>query len=658
MGEMCRHLLHITSWVCGALLLASLAVSTPAVGQAVSPSSTAPAVDLERVPERTRQRIEALGRRIDELTAAAADPAEVARAFGALGRAYLAYEYYDAATATFRRAAELDPSAAPWSYYLGMTAAATGDLAAAAARFRDALDRAPADLPTLVRLARVETERGELAAAGDLYRQALAIDPEVAAVHAGLGEVAALEGKPAVAVEHFERALELLPEATSLHYQLAQQYRRLGDEAAARRHLEQRGDQVPGFPDPLGRAVELERVETAFEVVRQLAEETHRLPVADVIGFAIAQFGDVEGAIEAFERHLESATATADASPARLLFVLGALYARQGDAERALDLYRQALAADPELTEVHTTMAWALRRLGRDDEALEHLGIALARDPDDPTALLRRADMLASRGELEGALADLDRLVRLEPESSEVHLRRGSLLAELGRIEESIAAFREGLARPMARADRALAERHLGSLLVRTGSSEEAIPHFRRAVELDPGYQRARIELATLLLRTGDVEGAAAVFQEARRTRPDDPNAYLGEATARLLLGDEAGAAGVLQAGREGVPGDRRIAASLARLLASASDPSLRDPERALAIARELVDADPSILHRETLAMALAAAGRFDEAVALQEELIASARAQGEEAIAQRMDRVLELYRNRLPCCGDGAVTR
>ena len=64
---------------------------------------------------------------------------------------------------------------------------------------------------------------------------------------------------------------------------------------------------------------------------------------------------------------------------------------------------------------------------------------------------------------------------------------------------------------------------------------------------------------------------------------------------------------------------------ALSRLLAAAADPSLRAPEQALQIASQLTLLQPIPPHQRALALALAATGRFEEAVRTQRQAVAMA---------------------------------
>ena len=83
----------------------------------------------------------------------------------------------------------------------------------------------------------------------------------------------------------------------------------------------------------------------------------------------------------------------------------------------------------------------------------------------------------------------------------------------------------------------------------------------------------------------------------------------------------------------------------LARLLAASPDDSVRDGDRALLLAAEVVQAHPGLQSAQTYAMALAEKGRFKEAAAAQREVIKRfEESGGEEDRAAIFRRRLELY--------------
>jgi tetratricopeptide (TPR) repeat protein len=129
-----------------------------------------------------------------------------------------------------------------------------------------------------------------------------------------------------------------------------------------------------------------------------------------------------------------------------------------------------------------------------------------------------------------------------------------------------------------------LAHDNLGLILFQEGKADEAIAHFRRAVEIRPTSANAHNNLANALRQTGDFRGAREHYQTSLQLDPANPLTY----------------------------------GNLAWLLAACSDAAIRDGPKAVALA-EKADrlsggVNPVVIG--TLAAAYAEAGRFPQAIA------------------------------------------
>ncbi len=155
----------------------------------------------------------------------------------------------------------------------------------------------------------------------------------------------------------------------------------------------------------------------------------------------------------------------------------------------------------------------------------------------------------------------------------------------------------------------------LGNTLVRLGRFDEAKPHLIRAVEIDPDSHRARAELGGLLLRQGKIDQAVAHLRRALELDPD------------LLV----------------------ALVQLASIRATSDDASLRDGHEAVELAtracRLTGHRDPAAL--AALAQAYAAAGRLDMAVATADEATRMAQATGDVRMVDEIRRWMKEHRNR-----------
>jgi tetratricopeptide (TPR) repeat protein len=553
-----------------------------------------------------QEQLAAARARLDALLAAGgAAPEALAAAFGEVGSLYFLYDLVDAAEPALANARTLRPEAFEWHYYLGALYQREGRLEEARASLDRALGLRPGDLPALVRLGRVEVDLGRLDEAERRFEAALGLtaaggageDAGAAAALAGLGRVAFERGDPRRAIERLERALALQPGATSLHHQLGLAYRAAGELERARDHLRRNRHDPVRFPDPL-----VDRLGALL-----LGADAHLKR-----GNLALAAGRLDEAIGEYRRAAE----LAPDDPTHH-YNLGFALVRAGRRAEAMARFARAIELDPAYRNAHYNLAVALAEEGRWPEAAAHYGRAWEIDPLDHAAHLDWALALVQAGEIERSAEELGRLL------AAVDLQNSPL---------------EGRVRL-----------HLGQLRERSGDAAGALERYREAAALAPDLAEAHQALAGALGRAGRFGEAAAAYRRAVELAPGDAGVRFGEAMALLLGGEDAAARRRLEEGVAALPESIPLVHLLARLLATASDPAARDGERAVALARRVLEADRSLAHAETLAMALAEAGRFAEAAEVQGQVIELAEAAGQAERAGEGRRRLALYRAETP---------
>jgi tetratricopeptide (TPR) repeat protein len=210
-----------------------------------------------------------------------------------------------------------------------------------------------------------------------------------------------------------------------------------------------------------------------------------------------------------------------------------------GDAGRAIDAYRRALAINPGNPDATLNLGVALESLGRSAEAAEHYRQALRADPDSAALHYNLALASEGRGGTAEAITHYLETIRLDPRHPEARLNLAAVYGRLGDAEQSIHHYREAV---RVRPDDARAHHNLGSALQDRGLLDEAEPCLARAMELDPKLALARNNMGNLLMARGRTEEAVARYKEALEIDPDCARACsnLGVAMQKLGRYDEA----------------------------------------------------------------------------------------------------------------------
>lgn len=283
----------------------------------------------------------------------------------------------------------------------------------------------------------------------------------------------------------------------------------------------------------------------------------------------------------------------------------------EGDHERAVALYEEILEANETDEEAHFRLAGSLLALSDTGGGERHLRRAIALNADHAGAHFALAMLLAREGRRAEGAEHLERAADLAPENLSWRLQRAQMRASTGNTAGAASELEQIVTRDPGMVE---ARRMLSAVLVGTGRTEEAAVQLQALVALTPDDLQARFNLGLMLFETGR-------YAEARRALDDTLGRFPGDVATRHLL---------------------------ARLLAVSPEKTVRDGARAVELAQSVVDEQPALDHLETLAMALAEAGRFDDAVLWQQRALEQERQVSGGNSPQRLDR-LALYRARQP---------
>lgn len=186
----------------------------------------------------------------------------------------------------------------------------------------------------------------------------------------------------------------------------------------------------------------------------------------------------------------------------------------------------------------------------------------------------------------------------------------------------------------------------LAMLAFRDGRSEEAFANCERSLDLAPKSVPTLLAMIGHLATTGDYQKAAPYCETIKRIAPE--NASVNFQLGRIELGKKDFVAAADRFGKAFAANPRMLPAgnNLAWILATNSDPKLRDGKRAVEIAENICETTQYQDYRffGTLAAAYAEIGDFENAVSIIEKGLQMANAKGDDsAIASFQQRLITL---------------
>lgn len=160
----------------------------------------------------------------------------------------------------------------------------------------------------------------------------------------------------------------------------------------------------------------------------------------------------------------------------------------------SITLYEYSLANGPGSPKIHYNLGLAYSRAERHDDAIDQYRRAIELQPTHDRAWNNLGRTLGLQGKTAEADEAYREAIRLAPDNPLIRVNWAGLLERTGRVDEAIAQRKQALE---VREDFANVNQ-IGVLLAQSGRLEEALPYFRRAVQLEPNNRGARSNLQNL----------------------------------------------------------------------------------------------------------------------------------------------------------------
>jgi len=122
-------------------------------------------------------------------------------------------------------------------------------------------------------------------------------------------------------------------------------------------------------------------------------------------------------------------------------FNTGVNLTENGQYEKALLSFDQAISLEPKYFEAWNGKADVLNRLGRYNESLMAVDTGLGINPQFTQGWINRGAILYNLGRYDDELASYDKAIAIDPQSDVAWFNRAYSLAAMGRYDESLAAF-------------------------------------------------------------------------------------------------------------------------------------------------------------------------------------------------------------------------
>jgi len=238
------------------------------------------------------------------------------------------------------------------------------------------------------------------------------------------------------------------------------------------------------------------------------------------------------------------------------------------------------------------------------------------------------------------------RAIKENPRHANAYNQRGVALANMGHLDQAVADYTKAL-----EIDSNLygAVNNRGSAYYRKGDYDRAISDFTRAIDLNPYLEVTYSNRGIVWIKKGLLKRAISDFNKAVEINPYSYEAHYNRGTAHLSNGSWGRAIKDFSKALDLNPKSYGAYDKLARILASCPDGSYRNGEQAVRYAKKAMELNPDTQYLDTLAMALAEVGRFEDAVYVMERVVSTLADQKEVENIQEYNTRLNTYKKGKP---------
>ena len=355
---------------------------------------------------------------------------------------------------------------------------------------------------------------------------------------------------------------------------------------------------------------------------------------------------------------------------------------RNHDYRNVFSIWEDTIAKRPHNWRVHNEMGGVYSRKKEYAQALNYFNTAIRLAPEQPRSYNNRGAAYTRLGKHNLAIKDFLKTVELDPQLAEGYKNLGFTYNKMENYEQAIIYFNKAIEVSSDVAEfydnRAIAHWHTGNFdqaskdfnkaislnpydakqfsnrgftYLEKRDYDHAISDFSRAIDLDPTFVRAYKNRAAANIAKGQYSQAARDLGKAIELNPTDPLTYKDRGKILHRLGKVKQALDHYRQALQLRPDWPEVLNNLAWILATNQDPKIRDGNQALRLAKRACQLEnyKAFATVDTLAVAYAELGKFEQALETAKTAMQLAQKAGLTQFAQDISRRMDLYKAKRP---------
>lgn len=447
----------------------------------------------------------------------------------ALGYAYLFDEQLGQSTNTFQQALKEEPENSAALAGLGIIAVRSHQDKEAEQLFQKALNIDPDEPIALFHLASLRYRQKNYKEAIQLYESLLKQDPDNEDALAGMASIAKQQNQSDLAEHYYQRVLDINPKNEAALFFFGSYFSKKKNYDKALQYF--------------AKLVEIDPSNLDYKEAVDVAREALLVDKAK----ELQRVNDKRGAEQIYRQLIEHSS-----SKTKYYLLLGRMYIDQGNPDKAIDLYKEALALFPSEIEIKNALAFQyVNKINEElgispftPKPLENVRIkenyekakslfesVLAQDPKDPDAIAGLSRIIQMIGKADSQdVVYFESLLEKNPTNPDLLFHFGRMKMALDK-KQAIQLYLKALQTDPKREDIRVA---LGYAYLFDNQWDESKKVFRQVVHEDAANSAALAGLGALDFKQSKYKEAEDLFQRALKNDANQPTALFYLANLRL----------------------------------------------------------------------------------------------------------------------------
>jgi protein O-mannosyl-transferase len=277
--------------------------------------------------------------------------------------------------------------------------------------------------------------------------------------------------------------------------------------------------------------------------------------------------------------------------------------------QNSLKLFQYALSATKDNPVAENSYGCALLAENRLDEAELHLRKAISQAPAFVVAITNLAKVYMEEGKYNEAVKNLTLIIEHNEATADTYYNLASVLSVQNKLDEAVNNFQKALELNPNDPD---TYKRLGIVVMIMGKNNEAIEYLNKSLKIKPNQVEVYANLGTAYSQLGRNDMAISNWEKALNLQPNSVD----------------------------------VLNNMGWVIATSPDMTTQTAEKAIAYSRRACELTGynNAEYLDTYAVALAAAGKFEDAKTVAQRALGIAKATGQEKQASDIENRLKLY--------------